>query len=75
MTNTTAVKDTLLAIVELDCIPDTLIDRTAWIARKFDYQVHLVLFEPKCGAAQQIPHLKRSPANTTGHGAGADRTG
>ncbi len=46
MTNTTAVKDTLLAIVELDCIPDTLIDRTAWIARKFDYQVHLVLFEP-----------------------------
>ena len=46
MTNTTAVKDTLLAILELDSIPDTLIDRTAWIARKFDYQVHLVLFEP-----------------------------
>lgn len=46
MTNTTAVKDTLLAILELDCIPDTLIARTAWIARKFDYRVHLVLFEP-----------------------------
>lgn len=46
MTKTTDAKDTLLAILELDCIPDTLIDRTAWIAHKFNYQVHLVLFEP-----------------------------
>ncbi len=46
MTNTAAVKDTLLAILELDCIPDTLIARAAWIARKCDYRVHLILFEP-----------------------------
>lgn len=43
-------KDTLLAILEMDCSPDTLIDRTAWIAKSFDLKVHLVLFEPDSGA-------------------------
>ncbi len=43
-------KDTLLAILEMDCSPDTLIDRAAWIARSFDLNVHLVLFEPDGGA-------------------------
>ena len=45
-----AKKNTLLAILELDCAPDTLIDRAAWIARLFAYKVHLVLFEPDGGA-------------------------
>ena len=45
-----AKKNTVLAILELDCLPDLLIDRTAWIARKFGYAVHLVLFEPNSGA-------------------------
>lgn len=45
-----AKKDTLLAILELDCAPDTLVERTAWIARAFDYDVHLVMFEPNSGA-------------------------
>jgi universal stress protein E len=45
-----AEKNTLLAILELDCAPDTLIDRAAWIARSFSYKVHLVLFEPDGGA-------------------------
>lgn len=42
--------DTLLAILELDCNPDTLITRTAWIAQSFGFNVHLVLFEPQSGA-------------------------
>lgn len=42
--------NTLLAILELDCVPDILIERTAWIARSFGYNVHLVLFEPYSGA-------------------------
>jgi len=45
-----AKKDTVLAILELDCLPDTLVERTAWIARSFDYNVHLVMFEPNSGA-------------------------
>ena len=43
-------KATALAILELDCMPDTLIERTLWIARSFDYKVHLALFEPDTGA-------------------------
>ncbi len=43
-------KATALAILELDCIPDILIDRTMWIARTFHYKIHLALFEPDSGA-------------------------
>jgi universal stress protein E len=46
MTKTTVEKDTLLAVLELNCIPDTLLDRAMWLAQKFDFKVHLVLFEP-----------------------------
>lgn len=42
-------KATALAILELDCMPDIVIERTVWIARTFDYKVHLVLFEPDSG--------------------------
>ena len=42
-------KATALAILELDCMPETLIERTTWIARVFGYKVHLVLFEPDSG--------------------------
>ena len=45
-----AKKATALAILELNCMPETVIDRTLWIARTFDYNVHLVLFEPFSGA-------------------------
>ena len=45
-----AHKDTLLAILELDCMPATLINRAAWIAKTFDLKIHLVLFEPDSGA-------------------------
>jgi universal stress protein E len=48
--NATTVKDTILAILELDSNPDNLIDRVTWIAQSFDYRVHLVLFEPENGA-------------------------
>jgi universal stress protein E len=40
---------TALAILELDCLPDILIDRTIWIARTFHCKVHLVLYEPELG--------------------------
>ncbi len=43
-------KATALAILELDCTPDILIDRTMWIARTFHYKIHLALFEPDSGA-------------------------
>jgi universal stress protein E len=43
-------RDTILAILELDSDPDNLIDRVTWIAKSFDYRVHLVLFEPENGA-------------------------
>lgn len=46
MTKTNTEKNTLLAVLELDCIPDILIDRAIWIAQKFDFKVHLVMFEP-----------------------------
>jgi universal stress protein E len=49
-----AEKNTLLAIIELDCSSDTLLDRTAWIARAFDFKVHLVLFEPDSAAERGI---------------------
>ena len=45
-----ADKDTLLAILELDCAPESLISRAAWIARAFDLDIHLVLFAPDSGA-------------------------
>ena len=43
-------KDTLLAILELDCKPDVLITRISWIAKAFDLKIHLALFEPDSGA-------------------------
>lgn len=43
-------KNTILAILELECTPDLLIERTIWLSRTFDLNVHLVLFEPKSGA-------------------------
>jgi universal stress protein E len=45
-----AEKDTVLAILEFDCFPDLLIERTAWLAHSFDLDVHLVLSEPNSGA-------------------------
>lgn len=45
-----AEKDTLLAILELDCLPDLLISRAAWISNAFGLKTHLVLFEPDSGA-------------------------
>jgi universal stress protein E len=45
-----ADRNTLLAILELDCAPDTLIDRSAWIAKAFSLDVHLVLYAPDSGA-------------------------
>ncbi|HNP63435.1 MAG TPA: universal stress protein, partial [Woeseiaceae bacterium] len=45
-----AKKATALAILELDCMPDKVIERTLWIAHTFGYNVHLVLFEPDSGA-------------------------
>ena len=51
MTNTSqTVKDTVLAVLELESEPDNLIDRVTWIAQSFNYRVHLVLFEPESGA-------------------------
>jgi hypothetical protein len=35
-----AHEDTLLAILEPDCMPATLIDRAAWIAKTFDLKIH-----------------------------------
>jgi universal stress protein E len=46
----TTDKDTILAILEIDPDSDNLIDRVTWIAKSFDYRVHLVLFEPENGA-------------------------
>ena len=43
-------KDAILAVLELDSEPDNLINRVTWIARSFDYRVHIVLFEPEDGA-------------------------
>jgi universal stress protein E len=43
-------KNTLLAVLELDSDPDNLINRVAWIAQRFGYRAHLVLFEPESGA-------------------------
>lgn len=45
-----ADKNTILAILELECLPDLLIERTIWLARTFELDVHLVLFEPNSGA-------------------------
>jgi universal stress protein E len=45
-----ANKNTVLAVLEFDCFPDLLIERTAWLAQTFDLDVHLVLFEPNSGA-------------------------
>lgn len=45
-----AEKNTILAILELECTPDLLIERTIWLAHTFDLNVHLVLFEPNSGA-------------------------
>lgn len=51
MTKTpTNQKDTILAILELGSDADNLINRVGWIARSFDYNVHLVMFEPEDGA-------------------------
>lgn len=41
---------TVLAILELNCNPDLLVSRTAWIAKAFNLNVHLVLYEPNSGA-------------------------
>ena len=43
-------KDTILAVLELDSDPDNLINRVIWIARSFNYCVHIVMFEPANGA-------------------------
>ena len=43
-------QETLLAILELDCVPSRLIERAAWLADVFECGVHLVLFEPDSGA-------------------------
>ena len=43
-------KDTILAILELGSDADNLINRAGWIARSFNYNVHLVMFEPEDGA-------------------------
>lgn len=45
-----ADKSSILAILELDCFPDLLLKRTAWLANGFNLNVHLVLFEPGSGA-------------------------
>jgi len=45
-----AQKGTILAVLEFDCFPDRLLQRTAWLARTFDSNVHLALFEPNFGA-------------------------
>jgi universal stress protein E len=43
-------KDTILAVLELGSDADNLINRTGWIAQSFNYNVHLVMFEPADGA-------------------------
>ena len=40
-------RNTILAILELDSDSDRLIERATWIARAFDCDIHLVLFEPE----------------------------
>jgi len=39
--------NTILAILELDSDPDRLVQRATWIARAFECDIHLVLFEPE----------------------------
>ena len=39
-------KETLLAILEPDCSPDLLVERAGWLARVFDLNVHLEMYEP-----------------------------
>ena len=41
-----AEKKTVLAVLEFDCFPDLLLERTAWLARTFNLNVHLALYEP-----------------------------
>jgi len=48
--NALADNDTILAILELESKPDRLVNRVAWLAKSFDYRVHLVLFEPENSA-------------------------
>lgn len=45
-----AEKKTVLAVLEFDCFPDLLLERTAWLARTFNLNVHLALYEPNDGA-------------------------
>lgn len=42
--------ETVLAILELECVPDRLLERSIWLANTFACNVHLVLFEPDSGA-------------------------
>ncbi len=46
--------NTILAILELDTEPDRLVERSAWLARAFECDVHLVLFEPESGVLSHL---------------------
>jgi len=47
-------RNKILVILELESDPDRLVGRAAWIAKAFDCDIHLVLFEPENALVSRI---------------------